>query len=161
MMQYIVGDDPWAVTDYDRSPWVIPRMAPVDEAAVFIVALIYAAGGTIAIRDIAHAFVVTRNPKLMSKNLPEALRCDFRHWLYVINETTTQRSDNSGIMGCALGRLFDGDAVRLGPKYESRATVVPSPFAFSEDRIDPWFRFEARLALRIIQTRSMRQMEKL
>jgi hypothetical protein len=56
-----------------------------------------------------------------------------------------------GLLAAALRALADRDAVTLGVNAESKSTVSTGQNTPPEERIDPWFRLEANIALQVLR----------
>jgi hypothetical protein len=131
-------------------PNVIPQLPPADETALFIWALVYAAGGVVTHTDLARAFALRTRPALLTQlapaNLPQA-----GEWATTVNS----RSVSQGILAATLRTLSERDGVTLGINSESQSTVSASQNTPTEDQLDPWFRFEARLTLLVLRAQPM------
>ena len=98
----------------------IPKLAPMEDAAILIWALLHAAGGTMTRMDLARAFA------LRSKT---QTRC--------------------GLMD-ALQALADRSGVTLDVNASGRSIVTVNGHTPASDKIDPWFHREAQRLLRAI-----------
>ena len=130
----------------DDLPTVIPIVSDVDDAAIFIWALLHASGGTATRMDLARAFTLRARPNLLKRLAPASLGHEVAHWVSIVGS----RSVKAGVLASTLSALADRDGVRLGTNGESHATVSASPLTPSEQQIDPWFRFEADLAIKVL-----------
>lgn len=132
---------------FDDLPTVIPDFSDRESAAFFIWALLYASGGTATRMDLARAFALRARPNLLKRLAPASLKREAAHWASTIGS----RSVKAGLLALTLGELVDRNGVLLGIDGQSRATVSTSAHTCSEDQIDPWFRFEADLAIKVLR----------
>lgn len=127
-------------------PSVVPQLAAADDAAIFIWALIHAAGGTVTRTELARAFALRARPTLMVRlapsNLPQA-----SEWATKV----AGRSVPQGVLAATLRTLADREGVTLGVNAESNSTVSASQNTPLQERIDPWFCFEAHLTVRVLR----------
>jgi hypothetical protein len=129
-------------------PSVAPAMAPEHEAAVVVWAILHANGGPMARTDLARAFVLRGRPELLEGFAPAALIQTVRGW----REKVGQRALIPGLLAATLRVLDDRRGVELttGPSMRSVAALGSS--APSGEEIDPWYRFEAALALQVLRS---------
>jgi hypothetical protein len=132
---------------FDDLPTVIPDVSDGEAAALFILALLYASGGTATRMDLARAFALRARPNLLKRLVPGPLKREAAHWA----STVGSRSVKAGLLASTLGALVDRNGVLLGIDGQSRATVSTSAHTPTEDQIDPWFRFEAGLAMKVLR----------
>ncbi|MBI2895541.1 MAG: N-6 DNA methylase [Deltaproteobacteria bacterium] len=124
----------------------MPTLAPAQEAAMCLWALVHAAGGSIPRIDLARAFALRSNPALLARLAPADLVGPAGAWA----QRVAQRSVASGPLADTLRTLANRDGIRLATDTASRSVVTTSPHTPSEAQLDAWFRFEARLALRVL-----------
>lgn len=128
-------------------PSVIPNVSEREHAAVLIWALLHAAGGTATRVDLARAFALRARPALLKRLAPASLKREVAHWV----STVGSRSVKAGLLASTLSELKDRSGVSLGTDNEGRATVSTSRHTPAEAKIDPWFHFEAGLALKVLR----------
>jgi hypothetical protein len=58
---------------------------------------------------------------------------------------------NVGQLASTLRELADRGGVRPGTDGEGRATVSTTTHTHAEEKIDPWFRFEAHLVMKVLR----------
>jgi hypothetical protein len=131
----------------DDLPSVVPSVSEEDHAAILIWALLHASGGTATRMDLARAFVLRARPALLKKHAPAPLKRKVAHWA----STVGSRSVKAGLLASTLSALAARNGVALGTNSEGRATVSTSPHTKPEAQIDPWFLFEANLALTVLR----------
>ncbi len=131
-------------------PVVVPQAPPGAEAAFVIFALLHAAGGTLTRSDLARAFTLRSNPELLKRWAPASL-AEAREW----EKKVGQRSVAEGLLASTLKELDDRSGIALGTNADSRSTVSTSPNTPAEEKLDPWFQFEARLALQVLRALSV------
>lgn len=132
---------------HDDLPSVIPNVSDEEHAAILIWALLHASGGTITRMDLARAFALRARPALLKKHAPASLKREVAHWA----STVGARSVKAGLLASTLNAMAARNGVSLGTDSESRSTVSASPHTPSEAQIDPWFIFEANLALKVLR----------
>jgi hypothetical protein len=135
---------------FDDLPAIIPDVSSTDDAALFIWAVLHASGGSATRTDLARAFALRARPNLLKRLAPASLKREVTHW----GATVGSRSMKAGLLASTLASLAERNGVVLGTNGEGRATVSTSPHTRSEDQIDPWFRFEADLAVRVLRAQS-------
>jgi hypothetical protein len=133
-------------TTLPTMPNVVPQLAAAEDAAIVIWALLHAAGGTLTRTDLARSFALRARPDLLRQFAPVSLT-QAGEWVTKV----AGRSVAQGILAATLRTLADRDGVTLGVDAESQSTVSVSQNAPPEERIDPWFRFEANLALQVLR----------
>ncbi len=131
----------------DDLPSVIPSVSDEEHAAILIWALLHASGGTVTRMDLARAFALRARPALLKKHAPTSLKREVAHWA----STVGSRSVKAGLLASTLNALAARNGVSLGTDSESRSSVSASPHTPSEAQIDPWFLFEANLALKVLR----------
>lgn len=127
-------------------PSIIPRLQPSEEAAIVIWALLYAAGGTLARTELARAFALRARPELLEQLAPT--------WLVEASQWATKvgsRAVAQGLLAGTLKNLAERGGIAIGTDGDSRSTVTATQNAPPEHRIDPWFRFEAQIALQVLR----------
>jgi hypothetical protein len=97
--------------------------------------------------DLARAFALRARPNLLKRLAPASLNGQVAHWLSIVGS----RSVKAGTLASTLKALVDRNGVLQGTNGKSRATVSTSAHTPSVEQIDPWFRFEADLALRVLR----------
>jgi hypothetical protein len=127
-------------------PSVVPQLPPTEEASIVIWALLHAGGGTLTRAELARAFALRARPDLLSRLAPNSFP-EAHAWATKVGT----RSVAAGLLAAALKMLSDGDGIVVGTDGERRSTVSTSHRTPPEDRIDAWFRFEARLALEVLR----------
>lgn len=131
----------------DDLPSVIPSVSDEEHAAILICALVHTSGGTVTRKDLARAFALRARPALLKKHAPTSLKREVAHW----GATVGSRSVKAGLLASTLNALAARNGVSLGTDSEGRSTVSASSHTPSEAQIDPWFLFEANLALKVLR----------
>jgi hypothetical protein len=131
----------------DDLPSIIPNVSDGEHAVMLIWALLQALGGTATRMDLARAFALRARPALMKRLAPASLKREVAHWV----STVGSRSVKAGLLASTLTELAARNGVALGTNSEGRATVSTSPHTTPEAQIDPWFHFEASLALKVLR----------
>ncbi|HJV26308.1 MAG TPA: N-6 DNA methylase [Aromatoleum sp.] len=127
-------------------PTVVPQLSPVEETALFIWALVHAAGGTITRTELARAFALRVRPALLTQLAPSTLP-QAGEWATRVGS----RSIAEGTLAATLRALSERDGVTLGINSASQSTVSASQSTPTEGQLDPWFRFEAQLILQVLR----------
>jgi hypothetical protein len=141
----------WAVPserilEVPAMPGVFPMLDPAREAAICVWALLHAAGGTITRTDLARAFVLRSQPALLRKLVPPDIRATAAAWA----SRVVTRSVDAGALAGAVTTLANRDGITLTTNASGQSAVAVSAHTPPEAQIDEWFRFEARLALRVL-----------
>jgi hypothetical protein len=136
---------PMRVAALPTMPTVIPQLPAAEEAAIVIWALLHAAEGMLTRTDLARAYALRGRPDLLRRFAPSSLS-QASEWATKVGS----RSVAQGLLAVTLKALSDRNGVVLGVNAESRSTVSTSPTTPEEEMLDPWFRFEARLALHVL-----------
>ena len=131
-------------------PNIIPQVPAAEEAAIAIWALLYAAGGTITRTELARAFTLRARPELLKQLAPASL-AQASEWASRVEA----RAVPQGLLAGTLKTLAARAGVALGTDGDSRATVTATVNTPAEERIDPWFRFEAQLAMQVLRAQPM------
>lgn len=134
------------VRDMPIVPTTIPQLPPAEEAAIAIWALLHAAGGTLTRTELARAFALRAHPELLRRLAPATLT-QAREWATEVGA----RSAAQGLFAATLKALADRNGVVLSPNVDSQSLVSTSRNTPPEERLDPWFRFEAGLALQVLR----------
>lgn len=132
---------------FDDLPAVIPAVSNTDAAALFICAVLHASGGTVTRTDLARAFALRARPTLMKRVAPASLKREVTHWASTVGTRTVK----TGLLSATLKALAERDGVVLGANSEAHATVSAGAHTPSQEQIDPWFRFEADVAVRVLR----------
>lgn len=138
------------VQELPAVPIVAPTMPPGDEAAILILALVHANGGSIRRIELARAFALRSMSSLLLKLAPAHLGDKPSQW-------AARRSAQSladGQMVTTLAALSSRCAVALSTDAAGRALVKTSATTPNENKIDEWFRFEARLLLNVLRSQA-------
>src|SRR5207249_4844568 len=101
---------------------------------------------TIARLDLARAFALRSQPSLLAKLAPPALRDVAKSWASKVG----QRKVEPGLLASVLAELAARDGIKLGSDASSRSIVKTSVHTPLENKLDTWFRSEARLALGVL-----------
>lgn len=133
-------------------PSIIPPLPPDQETAILIWSLLRANGGTIPRKELARAFALCARPDLLVQMAPTTLVQPAQNWANKVG----QRAVAPGLLAAVLRELSSRDGVKLTTDASSRTIVTVSPSTPSDDRIDPWFRFESRLALHVLRSQTER-----
>lgn len=142
--------DRLAEDSVDDLPTVIPTVSDTADATLFICALLHASGGTAIRNDLAHAFVLRAHPDMMKRLAPGSLTREVAHWV----STGGSRSVKAGVLASTLSELTDRGGVSPGTNGEGRAAVSTNSRTPAEEKIDPWFRFEAGLVMKVLRAQS-------
>ena len=137
---------PLAALDVAAMPTTVPTLDPGQEAAICLWALVHANGGSIPRIELARAFALRSQPDLLARLARTDLIATAGTWA----QRVARRSVGSGVLLNAIRTLADRDGIRLTTGRASESVVTTSPNTPPEDQIDPWFRFEARLALGVL-----------
>jgi Eco57I restriction-modification methylase/N-6 DNA Methylase/TaqI-like C-terminal specificity domain len=132
--------------DLPAMPSVVPTLEPAREAAVCVWALLHTAGGAIARTELARAFALRSQPTLLEKLAPPEIQSAAAAWA----SRVANRSVDSGALASAVSTLADRDGISLTTDSAGRSIVTTTKHTPPEAQIDDWFRFEARLALRVL-----------
>lgn len=129
-------------------PTTAPYLAPDQETAIVIWALVHANGGEIGRIDLARAFALRAHPELLTQLAPAPQAQVARDWATAVGPRTVA----TGLLGAVLRALLDRGGLQL---TTATAGLVVSLTADSPSsaRIDPWYRFEAGLALEVLRSR--------
>jgi hypothetical protein len=136
-------------------PDALLAMDSAQEATLFVWALLHAAGGSFPRMDVARAFALRCRPNLLRKFAPSEAQPEASAWA----DRVGQRTAAAGLLAGVLSDLARRDALRLTTDGVSRSVVAVGPHTPAEDSLDPWFRFEARLALRVLATLQPAQLQ--
>jgi hypothetical protein len=129
-------------------PDLIPSMLPEDEAGILIWALLYASGGAMLRTDLARAFALRSQPNLLVRLAPPALSRAAQKWASKI----PHRAVAPGLLAAKLRELSNRSGLELTTDASSHSVVKVSSYSGGDSNIDPWFRFEARLALHVLRS---------
>ncbi len=135
------------VPEVPAVPIIVPSLPQDQEAAILIWALLRAHGGAIPRGDLARAFALRARPDLLVRLAPGKLNPTVQEWVSKVG----QRSAAPGLLAAALRTLSERNGVTLTTDSASRSIVVVAASTPLDDHIDPWFRFEARLALNVLR----------
>lgn len=143
--------------DVPAIPAPLPAMDAAQEAMLFVWALLHAAGGSLPRMDVARAFALRCHPRLLWKFAPSDLQLKVSGWA----DQVGQRTVAAGLLASVLADLASRDIVRLTTEKASRSVVTIGPEMPTEDEVDAWFRFEARLALRVLSSLQPEQVQEI
>lgn len=129
-------------------PSLAPTMPPAEQAAILILALVHANGGSIRRTELARAFALRSMPSVLLKLAPAQLSNKAKQW--AAKRPTQTLPD--GQMAAALGALSSRGGLALAIDAPSHAVVETSATTPAESKIDEWFRFEARLLLNVLRS---------
>lgn len=138
-------------------PDALPAFEPAHEVALFVWALLHASGGPVARMDVARAFALRSQSTVLCKFAPPELRVAAQGWADRIG----QRKVSAGLLATALSDLAGRDGIRLTTDGQSRAIVTTGGHTPSEDKVDAWFRFEAKLALGVLSALPVQHLQEL
>ncbi|MCK6530783.1 N-6 DNA methylase [Myxococcota bacterium] len=110
-------------------------------------ALILAAGGRMARADVARAFALLAQPMLLARLAPPALISRVETWTSRVPTGTIP----PGTVSRTLSALAERSGVRLTTDEAGAAVVEATLHTANEDDLDPWLRYEARLALAVLR----------
>jgi hypothetical protein len=140
------------VPEVPAMPVIAPLLPQDQEAALLIWALLRAHGGSIPRSDLARGFALRARPELLVRLAPAALGATVQEWASKVG----QRATSPGLLMAALRTLSDRDGVSLATDSASRSIVTVTASTPLDNQIDPWFRFEARLALNVLRAQRRR-----
>ncbi len=143
------------VSEIPTMPSIVPALPPAQEAVLVIMALLHAHGGALPRTDLARAFALRARPALLRQLAPPTLAQIVQDWASKVG----QKTPTPGLLAATLGALADRDGVELATDASSRSVVRISPSTLSDDQLDPWFRFEARLVLHVLRSQPARDLE--
>jgi hypothetical protein len=132
--------------DVPAVPETLPTMDAAQEAILFVWALVHAAGGSLPRMDVAHAYALRCRPSMIRKFAPSEVQPKASEWADRVGQPTAA----AGLLANVLKDLASRGALRLTTDEASRTIVAVSPHTPAEAEVDAWFRFEARLALRVL-----------
>jgi hypothetical protein len=127
-------------------PAIRPQMPAELETALVVVALLHVAGGALTRTELARAFALRARPDLLTQLAPSSLS-QAGEWARKVGE----RSVSPGMLASTLRAMVDRRGVEFGIDAQSRSTVRTSTGTPAEAQLDPWFRFEATLALEVLR----------
>lgn len=131
-------------------PSVVPSLPSDQEAAILVFAFVYANGGIIRRLDLARAFALRSQPELLARLAPAEIGRQTAEWINKVG----QRNVAPGVLAGALRVLSDRAAVELGVDDTAHSTVKVCLNMPAENQIDPWFQYEARLALQVLKSQA-------
>ncbi|MCA9671388.1 MAG: N-6 DNA methylase [Myxococcales bacterium] len=126
-------------------PATTPALGVQDDFAVLIWALLRARSGRIDRIQLARAFALRSQPATLARLAPAALQEQANAW----RDRVASREVANGALAQALNELADREGVSL-TSAGGRALVEATAHTPPEEKIDPWYRFEARLALAVL-----------
>lgn len=126
-------------------PHVISSLTPEEEIARFVWAILHANGGAIGRMDLARAFALRSQPKLLVKLASGTVAPAANEWA----ERVGTRNVVSGQLVVMLRHLESRSGIRLLTD-NSRSMVGHGEHTPSIDLIDPWSIFEARLSMAVL-----------
>jgi hypothetical protein len=138
------------VSKIPAMPDLIPSMLPEAEAGILVWALLHANGGAMSRRDLARAFALRSQPNLLVRLAPPALSQAAQRWASKV----PHRAVSPGLLAAKLRELATRSGVELTMDESAHSVVKVSPYTGADNKIDPWFRFEARLALHVLRSQS-------
>lgn len=127
---------------------VIPVLDAAQAAAVYVWAVLHAIGGSITRIELARAFVLRNRPDLLLRFAPAEIQAAAHAWA----SRVTDRTVNAGILADTVASLAQRDGIKLTSSASGQSVIATSAHTPTEDQIDEWFRFEARLALRVLHS---------
>jgi hypothetical protein len=128
-------------------PHVVPALSFELQAPLLLLALLHASGAAASRVELARAFALLSDPDLLSKHVPADSAEVTAQWA----SRAVSRSASAGTFTNVLTDLASRDVIRIEVDAQtSRTIVTTTSLTPPEDQLDPWFRFEARLALRVI-----------
>ncbi len=138
-------------------PDALPAFEPAHEAALFVWALLHASGGPVARMDVARAFALRSQPAVLRRFAPPELRAAAQGWA----DRVGQRTIPAGLLATALSDLAGRDGIRLTTDRRSQSIVTTGDHTPSADKVDAWFRFEAKLALGVLSALPSQHLQEL
>ena len=127
-------------------PDIVPALDPRTQPAFVVWAMVHAAAGSISRLRLARALALRSDPDLLARVAPPDLQPKAVAWA----ARAVRGSASAGTLASTLQALSDRDGVRLTTDGTSQSVVSTSPHTPAEEQLDAWFRFEARLALRVL-----------
>ncbi len=143
--------------DVPAVPDTLPAMDAAQEAILFVWALVHAAGGSLPRMDVAHAYALRCRPSMLRKFAPSEVQPKASEWA----DRAGQPTAAAGLLASVLKDLASRDALRLTTDEASRSIVTVGPHTPAEAEVDAWFRFEARLTLRVLATLQPAQLDEI
>lgn len=140
-----VSSEP-GIVEIQEMPSIMPALGPVDEAAVCVLALLHASRGKIPRTDLARAFALRSRPDVLIKLAPTNVERHAQEWAGRVG----QRSTVPGLLAHVLKELVSRNGIALTTEDSSRVMVTTTEHTPPEEKVDPWFRYEARLALKVL-----------
>jgi len=137
---------PGEALDASTLPAVVPALDPAQEVAVCVWALLHASKGSIPRTELARAFVLRSQPSLLKRFAPKELEGTAITWASLVSN----RSVKAGALADAVATLASRDGIRMTTDASGQSLIAASAHTPPEAQIDEWFRFEARLALRVL-----------
>ena len=138
-------------------PNALPAMEAAQEATLFIWALLHASGGSLLRIEVARAFALWSRPNLLRSFAPSDVQPKASEWAGLVS----QRPVAAGLLASVLSELASRDALRLATDGASRSLVTAGPHTPAEAKVNTWFRFEARLVLRVLETLQPAQVQEI
>lgn len=127
-----------------------PATTPEVARALVALAMVRGSSEPLSVIDLARAFAFRLKPESVIAALPSDLASDFAAWAPVAgsNPPTTQTLEE------LVRDLIDRQALRWHPVKGAPRAVVATSHAPEWDALDPWYRQEAQLLLRVVRTLS-------
>ena len=128
-------------------PSVVPSLAPSQDGAILIWAILHADQGAILRSDLARAFALRNRPELLTRLAPAAVRAVATQWAKA-RGTATMTGTLAGVLSDLAGR----SGVDVAIDAEGRSMVKLNANAPALDRIEEWYRFEASLVVHVLKS---------
>jgi hypothetical protein len=125
-----------------------PQLNPAEEAALAIMALVWASGGSVGLKDLINAFALRTDPPLMVRLASGAMSASVQTWATQVGEIGA----TSVTLYSTLKTLVDREGLQWALDDSSKPKIETTPHTPPESQIHPWFRVEARLALSVLRT---------
>lgn len=129
-------------------PVTMPSLPQDEEIALLVWAIVLANGGAISRMDLARAFAIRSDDQLLVRLASAEISATARNWAQRVG----RRASQAGQLAAVINALIARNGVSLTTDSSSRSTVRITDHTPTEDKIDPWYQFEARLALAVLRS---------
>ena len=127
-----------------------PQTTPEVARALVALAMVRASSKPLSLFDLARAFAVRLNPKSVIGALPSDLAGDVAAWARVAGANTSA----SQTLEELVGNLIDRQALTWHLTTGAPRAVVATSYTPEWEALDPWYRQEAQLWLRVVRALS-------
>lgn len=123
-----------------------PEVAPTLSLASSVLALVRAAGGPLAVPELARALALRARPAGVLELAPPAIADYVAAWAGV----TVREELPAGALPALLDQLVDRQALRWHLTADGLRALVPTEHTPAWDTMLPWYRDEAKLLLQVL-----------